>query len=136
VRAGLRRGLAAACADFTATTLPFGFGLTIVRREDGAGFKQPRQVKDAGAHETSGEVVLPASAEVLPTRRLVDAFHKTLEGREAEIFQGRLMATEPESLRSVGDRWGVSAERVRQIAARIESRFAAFVRVQVLEEAR
>lgn len=35
MRAGLAEGLARANAKYTQTTLPYGFGLTIVRREDG-----------------------------------------------------------------------------------------------------
>jgi len=42
-------------------------------------------------------------------------FGATLEGREKEIFEERLMAEDPITLQELGERYGVSRERVRQI---------------------
>jgi RNA polymerase sigma-32 factor len=42
-------------------------------------------------------------------------FAQTLEGREKEIFEERLMAEDPITLQELGERYGVSRERVRQI---------------------
>lgn len=54
VREGVRQGLAAARACYTATTLPYGFGLTVIRREDAgcAGMVKPAQAKVGSAHMT------------------------------------------------------------------------------------
>lgn len=46
-------------------------------------------------------------------------FRETLKGRDLEIFDARLLAEEPLTLQEVGDRYGVSRERARQIEARI-----------------
>ena len=46
-------------------------------------------------------------------------FGKTLEGKEATIFQERLIAEDPKTLQTLGDGFGVSRERVRQIEKRL-----------------
>jgi len=47
------------------------------------------------------------------------AFCDTLEGREREIFEERLMAQNPLTLKELGDRYGISKERTRQLEARL-----------------
>jgi RNA polymerase sigma-32 factor len=54
-------------------------------------------------------------------------FGATLHGREAEIFQERLVADEPITLQDLGDRWGVSRERARQIEKRMVLRLRAYL---------
>jgi RNA polymerase sigma-32 factor len=46
-------------------------------------------------------------------------FGRDLEGRELEIFRDRLMSEDPVTLQELGDRWGVSRERARQIEKRL-----------------
>ena len=48
-------------------------------------------------------------------REKLGEFGATLEGREKEIFEERLMAEDPVTLQDLGERYGVSRERVRQI---------------------
>lgn len=53
MREGLRRGLDAAGARCTCTTLSYGFGLTIVRREEGGpGMVEPAVAKVISSHQT------------------------------------------------------------------------------------
>ncbi len=52
-------------------------------------------------------------------RREVLAFGEQLEGKERAIFEERLMAEEPLTLAQLGERFGVSRERVRQIEKRL-----------------
>lgn len=52
MRRGLSLGLASARARYTSTTLPYGFGLTIIRREDGDASVQPAIAKAGGHHAT------------------------------------------------------------------------------------
>jgi len=54
-------------------------------------------------------------------------FGATLDGREAEIFSDRLIADEPVTLQELGDRWGVSRERARQVEKRMVLRLRAFL---------
>jgi RNA polymerase sigma-32 factor len=71
------------------------------------------------ANIASAEDLL-ANAEV---RRLfqehVDEFRATLKGRDLEVFDARLLAEEPATLQEIGDRYGITRERARQIESKI-----------------
>jgi RNA polymerase sigma-32 factor len=58
-------------------------------------------------------------------------FGATLEGREAEIFSERLVADEPITLQDLGDRWGVSRERARQVEKRMVLRLRAYLQEEL-----
>jgi RNA polymerase sigma-32 factor len=58
-------------------------------------------------------------------------FGADLEGREREIFVDRLMADEPVTLQDLGDRWGVSRERARQIEKRLTLRLRAYLQQEL-----
>jgi RNA polymerase sigma-32 factor len=49
----------------------------------------------------------------------LEAFRKTLSGKDIEIFDKRVVADEPLTLQELGDNFGVSRERVRQLEARL-----------------
>ncbi len=57
----------------------------------------------------------------------VEAFAQQLKDKELEIFRTRLMAEDPPTLQEIGDRLGVSRERVRQIETRLKQRLRAFL---------
>ena len=57
----------------------------------------------------------------------VERFAKTLEGKELEIFNARLMAEDPETLQVIGERFGISRERVRQIETRLKNDLKKFI---------
>ncbi|MEK7705630.1 MAG: class I SAM-dependent methyltransferase [Myxococcota bacterium] len=61
VRSGVIAGLRTARAIYTATTLPFGFGLTVVRREDGDTDVVPAPTKMGSAHSTMPLLVCEGS---------------------------------------------------------------------------
>ena len=54
-------------------------------------------------------------------------FGATLSGKDRVIFDERLMAEEPLTLQEIGDRYGISRERVRQIEERIKKRLRAYL---------
>jgi len=58
-------------------------------------------------------------------------FRETLEGRELEIFDERLLAEDPMTLQQLGDRYGVSRERVRQLEEAVKKRLREFLVEQV-----
>ncbi|KIG18330.1 RNA polymerase sigma factor RpoH [Enhygromyxa salina] len=58
-------------------------------------------------------------------------FGATLSGREAEIFTDRLVADEPVTLQDLGERWGVSRERARQVEKRMVLRLRAFLQEEL-----
>ncbi|WP_106091925.1 RNA polymerase factor sigma-32 [Enhygromyxa salina] len=58
-------------------------------------------------------------------------FGATLSGREAEIFTDRLVADEPVTLQDLGERWGVSRERARQVEKRMVLRLREFLQEEL-----
>jgi RNA polymerase sigma-32 factor len=60
----------------------------------------------------------------------VDEFAKTLEGKELEIFRARLLSEDPVTLQEIGEQFGISRERVRQIENRLKRRFKDFLKGQ------
>jgi len=81
---------------------------------------------------TAEDVV--ANKELFDLMRLkLDEFGRTLEGRDREIFEDRLLAEEPVTLQEIGERWGVSRERVRQIEEALKKRLREFLVAQVRE---
>jgi RNA polymerase sigma-32 factor len=52
----------------------------------------------------------------------LEEFKKTLTGKDVLIFEKRLVADEPLTLQELGDQFGVSRERVRQLEARLTGR--------------
>lgn len=60
-------------------------------------------------------------------REHVHEFRETLKGRDLEIFDARLMADEPLTLQEIGDRYGITRERARQLEAKIIQNLRNFV---------
>ncbi|HKO49029.1 MAG TPA: RNA polymerase factor sigma-32 [Polyangiaceae bacterium] len=56
-------------------------------------------------------------SELLHTQ--LNEFRTTLSGKDIEIFDKRVVADEPLTLQELGDQFGVSRERVRQLEARL-----------------
>jgi RNA polymerase sigma-32 factor len=54
-------------------------------------------------------------------------FASSLQGRDADIWKSRMVSDEPETLQSIGDRFGVSRERARQLEARIVKKLTHFL---------
>jgi len=60
-------------------------------------------------------------------REKLDEFRETLDKRDREIFDRRLLAEDPITLRELGEEFGVSRERVRQIEADLKGRLREFL---------
>ena len=60
-------------------------------------------------------------------REKVEEFAATLEGKELEIFNARLLSEDPETLQEIGAKFGISRERVRQIETRLKRRLKEFI---------
>ena len=52
-------------------------------------------------------------------RKKLKEFRGTLQGREMDIFDNRIMREEPLRLRDLGEKYQISRERVRQIQVKI-----------------
>jgi RNA polymerase sigma-32 factor len=91
---------------------------------------------------TRADRMLPSSAapvderlanEELRTvfRKHLEAFAKTLKDKERFIFEKRLMTEEPLTLQEIGDQYGVSRERARQIESALIGRLKTFMRDRI-----
>jgi len=57
----------------------------------------------------------------------------TLDGKEDVIFRDRLMAEDPRTLQELGDEFGVSRERVRQIEKRLQGKLKKYLQKELGE---
>jgi RNA polymerase sigma-32 factor len=57
----------------------------------------------------------------------IHEFGRTLQGKEKKIFDDRLVAEDPKTLQTLGDEFGVSRERVRQIEKRLLNKLKTFL---------
>lgn len=76
--------------------------------------------------ETAEEEVADGQFIAIVKERL-DDFAEGLEGREFDIFHERLMAEQPLTLQELGDRYGVSRERVRQMEAALKKKLREYL---------
>ncbi|MEW6443956.1 MAG: RNA polymerase factor sigma-32 [bacterium] len=90
---------------------------------------------------TTPKDLLPAPARPLDERlgddqlrqliqEKIQEFRKTLKGRDREILEERLLTDQPLTLQELGDRYGITKERTRQI----ESRLLAKIRHYLVQE--
>ncbi|MBW2272730.1 MAG: RNA polymerase factor sigma-32 [Deltaproteobacteria bacterium] len=66
-------------------------------------------------------------------REAVDAFSEELEERDRRILEERVLAEEPRTLAEMGEEFGVSRERVRQLEARIVKRLRSFMKEKMVD---
>jgi RNA polymerase sigma-32 factor len=66
-------------------------------------------------------------------KRKLAGFREQLVGKEKElaIFDERLVADEPLTLQELGDRFGISRERVRQLEQRLTSRLRDYLKQEM-----
>ena len=98
-------------------------------------------VGDADGRSIAKVDMMPSSVEG-PEAQMADSelqgllkeklgeFRKTLEGKDKEIaiFDERLVSDEPLTLQELGDRFGISRERVRQLEQRLTARLREYLR--------
>jgi RNA polymerase sigma-32 factor len=60
-------------------------------------------------------------------RETLETFADTLEGREETIFRARWLTETPLTLQQIGDRYGVSRERARQVEKRMLNRLRGYL---------
>ena len=96
-------------------------------------------VSEADGRGTTRMDLLPASsvspeaiAEGTEIQRIVreklEEFRENLKGKDVDIFDKRMVTDEPMTLQQLGDQFGVSRERVRQLEARLYGRLREFLR--------
>jgi RNA polymerase sigma-32 factor len=60
-------------------------------------------------------------------------FRQQLKGKEAAIFDQRLLTEEPMTLQEIGDRFGISRERVRQLESRLKKNLKAYLEEEIAD---
>lgn len=79
---------------------------------------------------TAEEQVAGAESREIIGRKIQE-FGDRLDGKDRIIFFERMLAEEPQTLQDLGDRFGVSRERVRQIEERLKRRLKAHLLAEV-----
>jgi RNA polymerase sigma-32 factor len=94
---------------------------------DGEGRQTSRmELMPAG---TAGPDRLAETAELSDALKShLDEFRHTLKGKDLEIYERRLIADEPMTLQELGDHFGVSRERIRQLEARVTGKLREFLK--------
>ncbi len=63
-------------------------------------------------------------------KRSIKQFVKGLKDKELIIFRERILADDPLTLREIGERYGITRERVRQIEERVKKKIQAYVKMK------
>jgi len=71
-----------------------------------------------------------AELQQIFSSKLVD-FKETIDAKELEILEQRILSEEPVTLQSIGDRYGITKERVRQIESRLVGKIRAYMEEQL-----
>ena len=97
---------------------------------------------DESGGRTHGDFV-PAAAHTRPDvqveagefqdllRQKLEAFGNSLHDRELDIFRDRLLNDAPATLQEIGEKYGVSRERARQIEERLKKKLRTFLQSQL-----
>jgi RNA polymerase sigma-32 factor len=64
-------------------------------------------------------------------RRGLDKFRETLSGKDVVIFNKRMFTDEPVTLQELGDEFGVSRERVRQLEALLQTKLREYLKEEL-----
>jgi len=73
----------------------------------------------ADQRATAEEEVAATEYHQLVSEKMAE-FARTLKGKQQVIFTKRLLAEEPLTLQEIGDQYGISRERVRQLESRLK----------------
>jgi RNA polymerase sigma-32 factor len=79
-----------------------------------------------GRLESADNVLAEAELGAM-LREKLDAFGATLKGKEEQIFHQRMLTDEPRTLQELGDEFGVSRERVRQLEKRLQMKLKRYL---------
>jgi RNA polymerase sigma-32 factor len=88
-------------------------------------------------HEELGDTLISSSTSVEDKvvkhqlqallRESARQFKKTLDGREKEILKRRILSIQPVTLKILGEKYGVSRERIRQVESRIIEKLRSYL---------
>ncbi len=81
----------------------------------------------AGDDQATDEAVAATELSTMLNKHLA-IFRERLEGKELAIFDKRMVAEDPVTLQKLGDEFGVSRERVRQLEARLAGKLREYLK--------
>jgi RNA polymerase sigma-32 factor len=67
-------------------------------------------------------------------REKMELFAQGLKDKELVIYRERLLNEEPVTLREIGEKYGISRERVRQIEERVKRKLKSFLTKELKEQ--
>ena len=100
-----------------------------VGRDDEGGRRQVDLLESPGS--TRPDLTAESEEFRALLRQKLSEFEQTLTGREKLLFQDRLMADTPLTLQDVGERFGISRERARQLEARLLGRLKVYLKKEL-----
>ena len=63
----------------------------------------------------------------------LEEFRRTLKGKELDIFEKRLLSDLPSTLQGIGEKYGLSKERIRQVEKRLKEKIKRFLEEEILD---
>ncbi|QTA92184.1 RNA polymerase sigma factor RpoH [Desulfonema magnum] len=84
------------------------------------------------AAESAEDKVAKKEMDILLHNKIAE-FRKKLTKRELEIFNLRIFSDAPATLQEIGDRYGISRERVRQVEKNIVTKMREFFKREILD---
>jgi RNA polymerase sigma-32 factor len=101
-----------------------------LRRDDGEG----ATVGDTFANPVTSAESLVGDAELRQSfMEQIEAFAASLGERDLQILRERILADEPRTLADMGEEFGVSRERVRQLEARMVAKLREYMRANLVD---
>jgi RNA polymerase sigma-32 factor len=82
--------------------------------------------------ESAEDRVAKKEMDVLLHQKITE-FKKKLTDRELEIFDTRIFSDNPVTLQEIGDRYGISRERVRQVEKNVVKKMREFFKREIID---
>ena len=100
-----------------------------VSRDDDGGASHLDMLESAG--DTRPDVQAEGDEFRTLLRDKLAAFEKTLRGREQTIFRERLLNDSPKTLQEIGEGYGISRERARQLEKRLTAKLKTYLAAEL-----
>ena len=101
----------------------------IGREDDGGGRSHLEMLESAG--DTRPDVRAEGDEFRSLLREKLETFSETLHGRELTIFQERLLTDTPKTLQEIGENYGISRERARQLEKRLTTKLKVYLQKEL-----
>lgn len=95
-------------------------------------YREPEEILESieGAENSVEKTIADLQVRQL-MQTLLTKFKPSLDGRELDILEQRIVAQDPLTLKKLGEQYGVSRERIRQIEANIIHKLQLFFKTEI-----